>query len=363
MQIDLVTRAEPFDQLAQPWDALPLPSPMQSHTWLASWWRHYATPTCELFVVVVRDGDAVVGIAPWYVETARGTRRIRSLGDGQVCSDHATLLVDPTRATEVVEALTAWLSTAAADQWDELQLESIDADDPAVEHLADQLQQAGCLLAHRDAPGTCTVALPADWEAYLALVSKNRRKRCRRWIKQFFDTGRATVEVAQSPAECLRAWPMLVELHNARRHELGEPGAFEDPTFAAFHRDVVARLAAQGQVQVRLLQVDGQVVAAEYLLARNGAWFAYQSGMRADAGDFSPGGLSIVAMLREAITAGCTQLDLLRGTESYKFSWNARHRPAHSVTIRQATATGRLATWYDAARHGAKQVKRHLAGV
>ena len=73
-------RAEVIDDLAvlrrweTEWDALAVAAgrPFSAPAWMLAWWRRAAPGGAELRVVVATDGDALVGVAPFYVERAYG---------------------------------------------------------------------------------------------------------------------------------------------------------------------------------------------------------------------------------------------------------------------------------------------------
>lgn len=361
MQIDVIQTLDDFEALGDQWNRLAPPSPMQSHAWLATWWSVYRAPHRQLQAAVVRDRGQLVAVAPWYIETGRFGERWRLLGDGKVCSDHSSLLVDSKHQPQAIHALAGWLRERGEYKPRPLHLESVDSDDAVLTSLSEDLKDSGHLITSQEEAGSAFVDLPGAWDEYLMSVSKNHRKRCRRWDKEYFQSGRARVEVATEPDHCVQAWLTLVELHNTRRAELGQSGAFEDPLFADFHRQVIPKLATAGNVQLRILHVGSQAVAAEYLLTGNRAWYAYQSGMSQAGQELGAGSLSIMAMLRDAIDSGVAKFDLLRGVEPYKFSWGAVHRPATTLTLRRPTASAHLATLRDSAWQAARQVKSKLA--
>lgn len=360
MRIEVIQTLEEFEALSEQWNRLRIPSPMQSHAWLSTWWSVYRAPHRQLQMAVVRDHNAVVAVAPLYIETGRFGQRWRLLGDGKTCSDHTSLLVDPHFSTLAVEELVDWFGQRNRFQSCPLHLESINADDCLLNTFTQQMLDTGGLVTDQQQAGSAFVNLPESWDEYLMSVSKNHRKRCRRWDKEFFQSNRASVEVATDPDHCLQAWTTLVELHNTRRTELGQTGAFEDPLFADFHRQAIPRLAAADALQLRILRIDSQPVAAEYLLVDDRAWFAYQSGMNHPGQQLGAGNLSIMAMLRDAIDSGVAKFDLLRGAEPYKFSWGAVHLPAITRTLRRPSASAHLATLGDSAWQAARQVKSKL---
>lgn len=361
MNVDVVTTRTGLLGLRDEWQRLLRYSPMQSSDWLLTWWDAYGEASRELCVVTVRESGRLLGLAPWYAEWKGAARHLRWLGDGLVCSDHATILAQPMHVEQVVDAITEWILAASADQWSQMTLESVDDDDVATGRLLAGLAAHCYPISYRSEPGSCCVSLPETWNAFLASISKNHRKRCRRWDRQFFVTRRASVQVASRAEETLTAFRRLVEMHCHRRAALGQQGAFADPVFHAFHKAVTAGLAQRDQLQLRVLWIDGEPVAAEYVLQEGTTQFAYQSGMSSRGESFSAGSISVMAMIRDAISSGYRRLDLLRGVEPYKFSWGAQHRPARTVLIRRPTARGRIGAWCDSARFRAKTLKQRVA--
>ena len=183
MQFEIISDPVRLAALRGQWRRLANATPMQSLEWLATWWDSNSRASRELFVVVGRDNCELIGVAPWYIDIQRTRRVVRWLGDGPVCSDHATLLCQPADAQQFAQALGDWLTSSTHDRWHELQLEAIDADDASCRHLIDHLVAAGCPQVETPQPGSCYVELPTTYDEYLMAISKNHRKRCRRWGK------------------------------------------------------------------------------------------------------------------------------------------------------------------------------------
>ena len=185
------------------------------------------------------------------------------------------------------------------------------------------------------------VTLPNTWEAYLTQLSKNHRKRCRRWQRGYFDNGRAVVKTAESPEQLTTGLTILQQLHDSRRRSLGDQGVFERPTFRLFHQDAMERLLADERLRLAWIELDGEPIAVEYQLLSTDTVFAYQSGMDPSAAAHSPGSLSIMASIHWAIESGRTNFDFMRGDESYKASWGAAPHATHQAAA-FAPGTGRM---------------------
>lgn len=373
-----------FDKLdrlrphAETWDRLAAGLPFRSWAWMSTWWEHYgnadhASYNRQLLVVGVTDAaKRLVGLAPWYLDrsTARG-RVIRFLGTGEVCSDYLGLLCEPGCEQLVSEAIGDWLlsnspqraDSAASGQpeqqqstapaWDLLELEGYAASDPTIGFLLARLTEAGCAPHRREAQSTWRLELPRTWDAYLAGISKNQRKRLRREASRSLDSGRVVLRTVTRADELEEAFDWLIALHQRRRHELGEPGCFASPRFTSFHRAVTRRLLEQGQLGLHLLQLGNAVIAAEYQLIGGGVVYAYQAGWDVEYAELGPGNLATLATLRRAIEQGYAAMDFLRGDESYKRSWRAVPRAAGRTLVVPPRIGPRL-------RHGMLEASRTL---
>ncbi|HTN74921.1 MAG TPA: GNAT family N-acetyltransferase, partial [Pirellulaceae bacterium] len=245
MRVTQVTDSSQFDKLAADWNRLAAGVPFRTHAWLASWWEHYGHGR-ELSLLLVRDiTDRLVGLAPWFQEpsTTKG-QTLAFLGSGEVCTDYLSVLAEPEQTTGVVMAIAKWLREEHESSWDLLHLNGFVADDPAITQLAEKLTELGLTAHERPGMNCWRIALPTEWEAYIESLSKSHRKQVRRVDRRLVDSGEAVLRCVEQPAELDAALAILIDLHQRRRHSLGEPGCFADARFEGFLRIAARRLLA-----------------------------------------------------------------------------------------------------------------------
>jgi CelD/BcsL family acetyltransferase involved in cellulose biosynthesis len=346
--------------------------PLRRFGWLTTWWRHYR-PTqdgAELCVVcVANSAGELVGLLPCYYESTCFGRTLRLLGSGEVCTDYLGLLAAPGSELAVAEAVGDWLASAmrgegaGAASWDAVELESVATHDPAMESLVACVQRHGALVG-REATASCwRIALPREWDAYLATLSRSHRKQIRRCQERYLARGRTVLRQAANPAELARGLDIFHRLHTRRAQSLGRPGCFASPRYSGFIEEVAGELLASGVLRLYWLELDGQAVAVEFQLADGDCVYAYQSGIEPDALVHEPGRLITIATMQQAIAEGRRAFDLLRGDEPYKAHWRAR--PIDTQTIRliadSRAARVRYRLWL--AQRGVKRwLKANLAG-
>lgn len=356
MRVYCLTSLDELAPYADEWERLAAGAPFRGWAWLSTWWRHYGpqsdaeTVRKHLATLCVFDNDdALVGIAPWYLEcSAMRGRVLRPLGSGEVCSEYSGILCLPGREEAVVESLAEFLLQNAFDEdpealhWDLLHLDSINAEDREVFSLVEHLSVSHCLVHRRPGMNCWRLELPADWDQYLAVIGKKRRRNIRNVEKGLLGTERATLRRVQTLDELPQAMDILVDLHQRRRKSLGDVGCFASQRFLAFHRDVVSELLRRGQLLFCWLELDGKPVAAEYLLVGNGIAYAYQSGVAPEMLEHQPGNMINVAVLKLAIAGGYRMIDYLRGDEQYKSRLGAKPHPTVEFRVAPALPAARL---------------------
>jgi CelD/BcsL family acetyltransferase involved in cellulose biosynthesis len=375
MTVQLITSWNELAALEQPWNALAAGNPMRSWDWLATWWKHYGfdpnqppnrdTPrhsdrVLHVFAVYAnasRSGIGrghtreLIGIAPWYLDrTVVKGNVLRWLGSGEVCTDHRSLICRSQCHRQVASAVAEVLTTQC-DDWDQLELSAVDADDAAIDKLTTELEDCGCIVSRHAADACWSLDLPASWDDYLAAISKSHRKQLRRLERDVLESDRVRWHSVSSHDELQHAWDILVDLHQRRRRSLGEPGCFASRSFHDFHREVVDRLLARRQLRLSFLELDGLTAAAEYHFTDDTTTFAYQGGVDPERLSEEPGRLSTIRCLQAAIAEGHRRVDFMRGDEPYKAHWRAVPQPTFDYRVvpnrRLSRIRGRVLTWGD----------------
>jgi CelD/BcsL family acetyltransferase involved in cellulose biosynthesis len=367
MHVVRITTWSDLTALETSWNALVSSVPFRSWDWLATWWKYYGEHAADkhLYVLAVYDNAdsheahsvrPLIGIAPWYFDRSPIKGNVlRWLGDGEVCTDHVSLLCRPEDAERISAAIADAL-TVDHDDWDRLHLESVDVDDVPVGRLMAALEERECIVSQHRADACWALDLPTTWDDYLTGISKSHRKQLRQLERRVLESDRIQWHRVQSIAELDAAWTVLIDLHQRRRQSLGEPGCFASKPFYTFHREVVERMLARGELRMSWLALDGKPAAAEYHLADGDATYAYQGGVDPDLLAEEPGRLSTILCLRQAIGESHQRLDFLRGDEPYKAHWRATPRSTCDFSVvpnrrfarlrgRVLDVTGTLTDW------------------
>ncbi len=351
--VTVVSSASAFRSLRGEWDGLldaaASPSIFLGWDWLYSWWEVYAGPADRLHIVLVRDGGRLVGLAPLYVTPVHclaglRARRLQFIGMGEpeweeVASERMDVIARRGCEAQVVSAL--WRSLSADHGWDEALLDNMPEDGVLLCRLSGLLAAAGWFHRLADEGIDYHIDFSGDWETYLASLSRNRRKQIRSNLRRFAREGQLVHRRIRSRDELEAAFEELVRLHTLRWRRRGESGVFGAPRFHAFQQRVMPRLLESGCLDLHLVALDGETIAALYNMRLGDTVYSYQSGFSYPR--HSPGLLSDTLAMEQAIEEGCRRYDFLKGGEdSFKAGFGCNTTRICSLSVCNRTPAGRL---------------------
>lgn len=323
------TRA--FEALAEDWQALLADSTADplflSWEWLFTWWRCLGRGRA-LRLLVVRDGDALVAIAP-LVRRAPALRRLQPfevlefLGTGTAGSDYLDLIMRRGREADALRALHRHLVDARVS----LEFSHTLGDDSLAAQLAQRLAGTGWARVDEPVEVCPYIALSGhDWDSYLETLSSSHRYNVRRRFRKLEKNFEARFECAASPAERTAFFADLVRLHRLRRDPLGGSDGLDGAEMVEFHDAFSALAQARGWLRLYRLSLDGAAVAAVYGFVVREKFYFYQSGFDPAFGRHSVGLLVLAHSMRAAIDERVWEYDLLHGDERYKYHWSSGER-------------------------------------
>jgi CelD/BcsL family acetyltransferase involved in cellulose biosynthesis len=317
---DRIADAETFAALAPEWWDLwrraPSATPFLSPAWLIPWWRHFHPG--ELFVVTLRHGQRLVGLAPFYIEDAPLGRRILPVGIS--LSDYLDVLFEPAYAERAGQVLVAYLDHERA-RWDGWDLEELPPEAAALSLPAPPGCEESC-----GPQSTCPVLeFPADARAIWDFVSARKRRDTNLARNRAARRGEVTIEQADD-ARAPALLDVLFDLHRARWQSRGEPGVVAHDAARNFHCSALPGLMKAGFARLYLLRIGGVSAAAHYGFMQGGNAYFYLTGFDPEFAFESPGVILLAHAIEQAFAEGARAFHFLRGPEAYKYEWGARDR-------------------------------------
>jgi CelD/BcsL family acetyltransferase involved in cellulose biosynthesis/SAM-dependent methyltransferase len=304
--------------LETPWwtlfETCPEATPFQSPAWLIAWWQAFHPG--DLRTIAIRDGERLVGLAPFYVQRTIAGGRLLALGIG--LSDYLDVLVAPDCRAAVLSAIAAAVENLPG--WQEWELTDLApfAAGRGLPHLS------GCSC--EETPAAARYGLKLDDEpARLVPAGKARKLRTAEHRATRDDGYTIRRADASSLGPLLTR---LIDLHQRRWMMRGETGVFTDPRVERCHREALPQLCKRGMLRLYGLERKGVVTAVQLGFQHHRRAFFYVGGFDPDDAQVSPGTLLTAHAIRQAQREGCRWFDFLKGDEPHKLSWGATRQAA-----------------------------------
>jgi CelD/BcsL family acetyltransferase involved in cellulose biosynthesis len=308
-------------------------SPFQSFEYQRAWWKHFGetNPNAGLHIIVVRDDGRVIGIAPLFIEKVRVLgpityTRLAFIGRG--ISDYLDLLTARGYEDLCVDRIVPCLAEVLR-VVDVTILEDVAERSCAHAFLHGLLHKArlpGSLFISDQCPRT---GLRDTWDATLESFQVVHRKEIRRRRRNLSKNFTVDFETTSSEADVARDMDELIGMHQERWTKTGHTGVFADPRAVALHREIAPVFFRRGWLFLAFLRVNGNRVVGNYGYVFRDELMMFIGGA-AEPGDirkFSPGRVLTGYCMEEAARRGMKAYDFLRGTEQYKYEFDAVDAP------------------------------------
>lgn len=349
LSLEVITDVIRFGCLREEWEELadtaPV-TPFQTFDWSYLWWRYFGgTPDRTLHVVVFRNDDKAVCIAPLFLETDRIAgkelyRRMRFLGcdipgspmyKDYPLTDYLDFLVAPGWEKEAARAWVRYLEDHPG-LYDEAEFVNLQSSSFLISEMVPLIAANG-LGHHITRSDVCPrIVLKGSFEEYLNELDGNHRRRLRQAKRASQEEKKFVLQTAESEEEVQEAFAELVRLHQKRWNKVGSPGLFFDRRFELFQADLLNPFRERNQLWVCTAKSGDRTVAVRLCFSHRGVLYDYLSGVD-DEGEESkrrPGLAVLVQAIEAACARGMKGLDLLRGGEQYKlqlsnevrYNWN-----------------------------------------
>jgi len=334
MQLEVYRDASGFEALAGEWNPLLGQSGTDTifltHEWQRAWWRFFA-PGRELLLLSLRQGDRLVGIAPFYRQPLDGQTVIQLVGGTEVC-DYLDIIALPDYTGPVYQAVFEFFATELTD-WDEIDFHCIPAASPYAT-LREAAMQQGLVVERRVEDVCPVVALPPTWDDYLATLNKKQRHEVRRKIRRATREAHVEWYATSDPARLSEDVETFFDLH--RKSSPDKEDFMSELTMQAFFHEVAQFSLAREWLELSFLLINGEKTASMLCFAYDNQTLVYNSGYDPEQfAHLSPGIVLLSYHIQDSIARGRTVFDFLRGDEVYKYRFGGQDAEIFQVIVRR----------------------------
>ncbi len=358
LSIEIVHETGRLASLADEWDDLISRSSataFQTFEWQYTWWKHFGSRReHHLFVVLFRAQQKLVGVAPFFLQTYSFLqftiyRRLLLLGSGlqfspspllslvrQGVSDYLDIIVARDFEDRVSKALVALLCNESY-LWDEIELQNAPGKGILCTGVIPLLEPQGYTVTTVEEDVCPFITLPKSLDEYYASLRHSVRRNLRYAHRGYIESREYQIDdfVARNNTE--GGTQILERLHQKRWNSIGYPGLFADPRFGPFLNEVAELLARKGRLWFKSVRHGGKAIAANFILRLHNRLYTYISGFDRETGvgpsNSGAGSALILLALEDAINNGITEVDMGRGTESYKLQFTSVARKNWRISV------------------------------
>lgn len=356
----IVVERTPLERLIRSeraqWDALfdaqeGVANPFCAPEWVETWYEFFTAPE-DRFVFTAREGDRLIGVAPFFRSKVATSKlsiamRLQLVGAGQGGSllELPQILAAPGREREVLREVVA--TTLVADtgaHWTETSVT------PAMAWFDGQwVTRSGRAVAfHRHQVSRACVIVPLDgaWLTTRSGLKRNVKESLRRAKNRIAKDGRTWSVREHTDDLDAAVVDRFLTLHSSRAQnddsDSQHADAFADPTRRAFLRVVLPKLGAKGRARILELELGGEIVAAQLVLHAPALTYVHSSGFRADVWDLGPVTFLQGAAISAAADRGERWINMSPGPHVAKLRWSERLDTHHDFAY---GAGGRSLRW------------------
>jgi CelD/BcsL family acetyltransferase involved in cellulose biosynthesis len=179
LDIEALTDLPKIIDIIPEWESLVARYPAQGFfrrpAWYLSWLENFFSAATPL-VILVRDGGAVVGIAPLCIVQHGIRRTVKFGGSDVVCGDYLDFISLPEYRAQASEHIFRYL-TEVAQKWDDLKFDGVSTESTLLAELAKWTSHRKFMLRANANSTICPyINLPMSFDAYLASLERKRKK-------------------------------------------------------------------------------------------------------------------------------------------------------------------------------------------
>jgi CelD/BcsL family acetyltransferase involved in cellulose biosynthesis len=322
LQVERFSDESGFRALRDDWVALEERAASKNifvtHAWQHTWWVEMGGGY-ELDLLAFRHDGRLVGVVPTFREIVDGRPVVR-FGGGLEVTDYCGFIVEPGYELEIgLKFVRHLLETPGL----ALDFHYLREDGVTLRSLRAALGFLDLAFHEEVEDVSPRVIVEGDWEHHLARLSKKDRHELRRKRRRLELAGGWQVRET-SPETLQDDLAVFFDLH---RRSMRAKADFLTPEVQAFFEHIVSHLQERGWLSLRTMVFEERPVAAVLGFFYDRKLLLYNSGYDPEYNRLSVGFVLMSEEIRLAIEQDLSEVDFLRGNESYKYDLGAVDLP------------------------------------
>lgn len=324
LQVSQIQSSQALLSLRSDWNSLFNQSNstiFQSWEWQSKWWEYYGGRK-KLSVLVVREKNKPIGIAPFFIASnylGMPVKIISFLGIGP--SDYGHFILKKGCERDAIDTILTYLIDSTS--INAIDLHQVPEKSSEIQIIRDLAKEKGLEYRELAQDTSYSISLPSSWDELKAGLSKKFRWNVEYYNRRLNRDYKVEIIKTEDHAKLHRDMESFFRLHQMRWRSQKKPGLFFNQKYKLFHQNIAREFLKRGWLKLYFLKIDGVPVSSLYGFEHEGKFYYYLGGFNPAWGKLSVGTVLTSIAIKESIKDNVSNFDFLRGEESYKLKWKA----------------------------------------
>ena len=329
LRVEIVSDDESFAGLEPLWNRLLEESginhPFLTHQWVRTWWECFGAGG-KLHVLLVKDGDDVIAIAPLMLTRRKfygwPLRWLEFIGN--VHTPRCDFLVTR-RPAEVYRAIWSSLLSQRG-LWDVLLLCQLPDDSRTLDEIPLLAAESQLPLGQWRSAASPYLPMQEDWDGYFKQRNAKHRANLRRRLKRLSELGPVEMERITCEAGLEDALGEGFRIEGAAWKDQCGTSMQAQQESRLFYTKLARKFAQRGWLELNFLTVSGRRIAFHYSLRYNNKVYLLKPGYDPAYSSYSPVNLLCYLFLQHLFDTGTEEFDFLGVADEWKLQWTKETR-------------------------------------
>jgi hypothetical protein len=342
-RFELLTSFEQAVKYKSDWDALvkemPSVSPCITYEWLSTWWHCLNDDRKELQIVVMKNHDKVIAIAPLMIIKFRflflKIRKIEFISMARYADSPSNIaaaldFIIPQNHSGIFPLLFDYIKENC--NWHFMRFNPIDSDSPTMLYIGKAAIDSGLLYHAHIVFHNVILNITESWSEYYKSLSKNFRKHLCSTEKKLRQSEAISIEMYTTKDDIHSHMPVLLDIE--RKSWKWNVGiSINSTVFKNFFNEIINTCGDAGMLQLWLLRAGDQYIAYDYNLIYKNSIVNLKGSYDSNYHSFSPGNILLAKEIEQAFEQKIDSINMMWGMTTTKKRWLPETKHSFEVFI------------------------------
>lgn len=346
MNYELITDINEIPRIKVIWDHLmglnDTYAPFYSYEWILRWWKYFGNDS-RLNLVLVREDDDAIGIAPFMISKKQsGIKRLEFIIDEN--GSRFDFIVTPECREIFFHSLSAYLYNNR-DIWDELFLNYFPCSSKNYESFKNTFTRDHYFIGENYFYSPY-IRLETDWENFLKTLSKKFRANLNADIRKV-ESQNIVCRMISREDDIKKVIEDVFDVEKKTWKQIQGTSLTADEQFVAFYRDIISDAWEKGSLYLGMMERNNDPVAYDFNWIFRNTVYSLKMGYDEEFKKLGPGKVLFAYTIKKSFEDGYKYHELMGVNEGFKGDWTKDNRKHSRLHIYHSGLKSRLCYYYN----------------